>query len=85
MASTTGNDIEFAKVLANGEGNLPDADEVMANFDKVNDKIWISITAPSSPYNGQIWYKYNEDSSIALRIYNSVNVCWYAIPLMIIE
>lgn len=80
MASTTGNDVVFVKVLANGEGNIPDADEVMANFDKCNDKIFASATAPTSPYVSQMWFKTGVSIQIALRIYGSDSQ-WHAVMM----
>lgn len=78
MASTTGNDKELTSIIANGD--WPDADVLMAILDMLNDKVWISTTAPASPYNGQFWLKYDEDPTIALRIY--VVNRWMILPLM---
>jgi hypothetical protein len=81
MSSTTGNLKAFPKVLQNGVGFVPDADEVMANFDAVNDKNYIctEATVPASPYIGQEIFVTDADLSIAKRVFTSDG--WYAIPI----
>jgi len=71
------NDVSMPHTLANGEGNIPDADELNDNFDKCNDKIYVSATAPTSPYEGQMWYKTGVAIQIALRVYDGSN--WYSL------
>jgi hypothetical protein len=78
------NDVVMPYTLANGPGNVPDATKWNDNYTKCNDKIYISTTAPTTPYNGQIWFKHDEDPTIALRIYRSADSSWYAIPLAVI-
>ena len=79
MSSTTGNDVTFDKVFANIV-DIVDADEVMANYDKCNDKVFISATAPTSPYEGQMWYKTGVAVPYALRVYGNDSL-WHAIMM----
>jgi len=86
MPSTTGNGRTFAKVLQNGEGNVPDADEVMANFDKVNDMLFVCTEAALAALTADektIYLVTDSDISIAMRLYRGG--VWYAIPLSIIS
>ncbi|MCK9583178.1 MAG: hypothetical protein M0Q46_06180 [Endomicrobiales bacterium] len=86
MPSTTGNARTFAKVLQNGEGNIPDATEVMANFDRVNDMFFICTEAELgalTPDTKTLYLITDCDDSIMLRVYRSG--VWKAIPLMDIE
>ena len=85
MASTTGNNREFPKVLQNGVGNIPDADEVMTNFDLVNDILFVCTEDELSlltPNAQRIYYITDCDASICLRIYRDSN--WYALPVTLI-
>jgi len=74
------NDVTLPTTLANGVGNIPDADEVMGNFNKCNDKVYVSATAPTSPYEGQMWHKTGVSIQISLRIYGSDSQ-WHAIMM----
>jgi hypothetical protein len=78
MASTTGNQKEFPKVLQNGVNNPPDATELMANYDMVNDKIYICTEAEIAvyvPYVGQHFFVTDCDVNICKRVYTSDG--WY--------
>jgi len=63
------NDRTLPHTLANGVGNWPDATQLNENWVKVNDAIYISATAPDTPYAGQIWIKTDEPMELAVRIY----------------
>lgn len=67
--------------MQNGEGNVPDADQWMANYDACNDKIFISPTPPATPYLGQFWVKSDEpeDSPFQLQMWTGTK--WKSVQL----
>lgn len=71
------NDRTVAHTLANGLGNWPDATQINDIATKLNDSIYISSSAPASPYEGQVWYKTGVAIQIALRVYDGTN--WYSL------
>ena len=81
MASTTGNEVELPVVIQNGVDNIPDADQVMSDFDKCNDKIFRSVTAPSIPYLGQFWVKSDEPEDSPLQLQMWTGTKWKAVQL----
>lgn len=88
MASTTGNGRAFAKVIQNGEDNALDADEVMANLDKVNDMFFVCTEAELAALTPDTKTIYMVSDcpypNIKLRTYITGDG-WCAIPLAKIE
>lgn len=59
------NDFLLTYILENGKPH--DADQVQQNFNDLNKKVWISATAPDSPFEGQLWW----DKTIkSLKVYD---------------
>lgn len=73
------NDRTQPKVWANGAGNWPDATGWNDNFEKLNDMFYISATAPTSPYEGQMWWKTGVPFLSRLRAWDSDISKWRAV------
>lgn len=82
MASTTGNMKELPNVIVNSPESMPDADQVMADMDALNDKNYIctEATVPPTPYAGQEIFVTDCDYHTAKRVYTSSG--WKIISLM---
>lgn len=74
------NDRTVAHTLANGIGNWPDATQINDITTKLNDLLYISATAPTSPYAFQIWCKTGVPIQYAFRIYGEDSQ-WHSIMI----
>ncbi len=73
------NDLTLPSTISNGVGNWPDADQLMDNYNELNDRIWKAVAPPADPAKTPIWIKTDEPEQLQLRIYLGGN--WWNIML----
>lgn len=84
------NEVVIPKTFVNNDpehgvtGDIADATDFNANNVKLNDKIYLSTTAPASPFVSQIWVKTDEDNTSPLKVRMWLGDGWYAIQIALI-
>jgi len=85
------NEVLIPKTFINNDpehgivGDIADATDFNANFQKCLDMNYVSPTAPPTPYVGQFWTKTDEPDTSPLKVRMRIGSKWMAIQLMEVE